>query len=287
MKSIPVRRITPAGRDAGLPGRFSIRAIEDVLAGKDLVHELHKHDFYFILAVQQGAGLHEIDFVPYEIKDRTIFILRPGQVHKLSLNAGATGFLLEFDLDAYRPKFSISEARWQKAISRNACRPKPDNFMALNALLAHVHTEFAGRQEGYLEAIRATLDLFFIGYVRQSPDPKGSTNAIAGYTQERFDELLRLLEANVGRWKQVSDYASRMHLSPYQLNTIAKASVGKTVSALIQEQLILEAKRNLLATSSQVKDIADGLGFEDVSYFIRFFRKHTGHAPEAFRRLFT
>jgi AraC family transcriptional regulator, transcriptional activator of pobA len=62
--------------------------------------------------------------------------------------------------------------------------------------------------------------------------------------------------------------------------------VGKTVSALINEQIILEAKRYLLATHNQVKDIADHLGYEDVSYFIRFFKRHTGHSPEAFRKNF-
>ena len=62
--------------------------------------------------------------------------------------------------------------------------------------------------------------------------------------------------------------------------------MGKTVSALINEQIILEAKRYLLATSGQVKDIADQLGYEDVSYFIRFFKKQTGYSPEAFRKNF-
>ncbi len=76
-----------------------------------------------------------------------------------------------------------------------------------------------------------------------------------------------------------------MNLSAYQLNEITKVAVGKTPSELINEQIILEAKRYLLATPNQVKDIADHLGYEDVSYFIRFFKKHTGHSPEAFRQL--
>ncbi|WP_052324411.1 helix-turn-helix domain-containing protein [Haliscomenobacter hydrossis] len=77
-----------------------------------------------------------------------------------------------------------------------------------------------------------------------------------------------------------------MSLSPYQLNEITKSSVGKTASELINEHIVLEAKKYLLATSNQVKDIADLLGYEDFSYFIRFFKKHTGHSPEAFRHNF-
>jgi len=55
---------------------------------------------------------------------------------------------------------------------------------------------------------------------------------------------------------------------------------------VITDHIILEAKRQLLATTSQINQIAGGLGYEDVSYFIRFFKKHTGHSPEAFRQKF-
>ena len=65
-----------------------------------------------------------------------------------------------------------------------------------------------------------------------------------------------------------------------------KVTVGKPASKLINDQVLLEAKRYLLATPNQVKDIADHLGYEDISYFIRFFKKHTGFSPEAFRKNF-
>ena len=67
-----------------------------------------------------------------------------------------------------------------------------------------------------------------------------------------------------------------MNLSPYQLNEITKSSVGKTASELINEHIILETKRYLLATPNQVKEIADQLGYEDNSYFIRFFKNTPG-----------
>jgi AraC family transcriptional regulator, transcriptional activator of pobA len=94
-----------------------------------------------------------------------------------------------------------------------------------------------------------------------------------------------LLETRLADIKQVSQYADLLNLSTYQLNSITKTTVGKAASELINEQIILEAKRYLLATTNQVKDIASQLGYEDVSYFIRFFKKHTGHSPEAFRKI--
>ncbi|AEV99589.1 AraC family transcriptional regulator [Niastella koreensis] len=285
MKAIPVRQITTSCGHKHT-GRFSIRNLQQVLDGKALVHDLHKHDFYFVLAVLEGKGKHEIDFIHYPIQNHTIFLLRPGQVHRLELTGDSTGFLMEFDLSFYRPKHTITERRWMKASGKNYCKLEVARFKKLHKLLATVAEEYALQQEGYSEAIRANLDLFFIEFIRQSHTPNSLPKPESGYIQERFDELTRLLEANIVNMKNVSQYAGLLNLSAYQLNAITKASVGKTVSELINEQIVLEAKRHLLVTPNQIKEIADLLGFEDPSYFIRFFKKHTGLSPDAFRKAF-
>lgn len=286
MKSIPVRQIAPEKTLQSSAGRFSVRDLQQVLNGKDLVHDLHRHDFYFVLAVQQGSGMHEIDFVPYPVSDHAVFILRPGQVHKLELTANTTGFLLELDLSFYQPNISIAEHRWKKATSKNYCAVEAARFQKLHAYLANIFQEYSLMQEGYIEAIKANLDLFFLEYIRQSKKLDSIAKSESGYIQERFEELIRLLETNIVSKKNVADYADLLSLSPYQLNSIVKTSVGKTVSDLINEQIILEAKRLLIATPAQVKEIADQLGYEDPSYFIRFFKKHTGQSPDSFRKNF-
>jgi AraC family transcriptional activator of pobA len=286
MKTIPIRQIAATHQEQSNAGRFSIRNLRDVLNGKDLMHELHKHDFYFILALEKGQGIHEIDFVRYDIQDNAVFILRPGQVHQLQLTADCTGYLLEFDMSFYQPKNTITEQRWKKATSKNYCEVEESRFKKLLSFLSNIFAEYITKQEGYHEAIKANLDLFFLEFVRQSRDPKQVSPTTNTYTQERYEELLRLLEANIAEVKQVSQYADLLNLSVYQLNAITKASVGKTTADLINEQIILETKRYLLATPNQIKDIAWYLGYEDTSYFIRFFKKHTGHSPDAFRKNF-
>lgn len=286
MNIIPVRHITSTRPLQNSTGQFSVRTLQQILNGKDLVHNLHKHDFYFVLAVMEGKGIHEIDFIQYPVNNHSIFILRPGQVHKLQLSADSTGFLLEFDLTFYQPKNTITEHRWKKASSKNYCEIEAARFMKLHSILANVFDEFTLKQDGYIEAIHANLDIFFIEYIRQSRNPKSIAKTESGYTQDRFEELVHLLEASISSIKSVSEYADLLNLSSYQLNAITKASVGKPVSNLINEQIILEAKRYLLATPNQIKDIADLLGYEDISYFIRFFKKHTGQSPDAFRKNF-
>lgn len=286
MKKIPVRQLNVPQPELPSGERFKIRRVEDIVGDTGLVHDLHRHDFFFILAVKKGGGSHEIDFTPYEVSDHAVFILRPGQVHQLELDAGCTGYLLEFNSEFYHPKGKSSDLRLRKAGSRNFCLFDAGRFEKMHTLLGMMFREYAAREEGYADAIKSGLDLFFIEFLRQSPNPKGQAAATGSYTQERFEEFSTLLEQHVTSQKQVSKYLEMMNLSAYQLNEITKSSIGKTASELINDHIILEAKRYLLATPNQVKDIADHLGYDDVSYFIRFFRKHTGSSPEAFRQHF-
>jgi AraC family transcriptional regulator, transcriptional activator of pobA len=286
MKSIPVRHITTPSNEPVISGRFKIRTVEDILGGKDLLHEFHKHDFFFLLALQKGTGTHEIDFIPYTVNDNSIFFLRPGQVHQLELKAGCTGFLMEFDTTFYHPVDNASNQRLAKASNKTFCEFAESRFKKLLSLLAYMFNENMDKQEGYLQVIKANLDVFFIEYIRQSRNPDGTLKNAGSYTQERFEDFLALLGPHITSKKQVSQYADLLNLSIYQLNTITKTTIGKQASELINEQIILEAKRYLLATPNQVKDIADHLGYEDISYFIRFFKKHTSYSPESFRKNF-
>jgi len=139
----------------------------------------------------------------------------------------------------------------------------------------------------YFDIKKANLSIFFVELTRYRENQIKPENKNTMFTQERLDEFLELLENNISKNKQVSEYADMLNLSTFQLNSMTKSNLGKTCSTLIDEQIILEAKRYLLATTEQVKEIAYNLGYKDVSYFIRFFKKHTGQTPEAYRINFT
>src|SRR5215210_3492916 len=283
MKKIPVRHITETHKEIASSERFKIRKVQNILDGKDLIQHLHRHDFFFILVLQNGEGNHEIDFTPYNVIDNSVFFLRPGQVHQLELKAGSTGYLMEFNNEFYHPKDKLSSQRLRKASNKSYCHLQEIRFEKLIKVLTFIFDEYTGKEEGYIEMIKSGLAIFLIEFVRQSPDPKTLSSNVNPYTQESFEEFLELLEKHSTSHKQVSQYKDLMNLSPYQLNEITKTTIGKTASELINEHIIIEAKRHLLATPNQIKDIAYHLGYEDVSYFIRFFKKHTNYSPEVFR----
>ena len=146
-----------------------------------------------------------------------------------------------------------------------------------------IFQESVDKKEKYSEVIKASLGIFLIELVRHQQKSENDIDKSTAFNQDRLEEFSELLDIHISVNKQASQYAEMLNLTPYQLNTITKTALGKTSSELINEQIILESKRYLLSTSNQVKEIAYHLGYEDASYFIRFFKKHAGLSPEAFR----
>ncbi|RFM31061.1 AraC family transcriptional regulator [Chitinophaga silvisoli] len=245
---------------------FSIRDIHDYMSGKDMVQSLHRHDFYYLLILEKGAGTHSIDFREYTISDHAVFLLRPGQVHAIHLHGSSTGYLIQFN-QSFDPSPLLRSTAQQNYYQLNKATP----------LCAQMLEEFTHQQDQYEDVIRSLLHILFIQLIRVQETPAGN---------DQLQTLQDLIAANISQYKQVADYAALMHLSPYQLNAITKSALGKTCSTLINEHILLEAKRQLLATTNFVNEIAWQLGYEDVSYFIRFFKKHSGLSPEAFRQNF-
>ena len=102
----------------------------------------------------------------------------------------------------------------------------------------------------------------------------------AAQIPERFRTLL--LE-NITIIKKPSAYAEMMHISESYLNEVLKKHTGCSLSYLIRQQIILEAKRRLLYTELSVKEIAYELGYEEAAYFSRIFKTFTAMTPLTFR----
>ncbi|MCK0190445.1 helix-turn-helix domain-containing protein [Arenibacter sp. F20364] len=282
MEKIPVRHL----KDSFFEDRFSIKAIEPLVINGAMIHELHRHDFYFILFIRTGMGDHEIDFIKYKVDNYSVFFIRPGQVHQLKLEQGTTGFMLQFASDFYAPRDNVSNMVLRKVSHKNHCHLSTERFERIYLQLQAIFLEFTQKQDRYKEVVKASLDIIFIELVRESNNPNNIVNKAKLYAQERLEELQYLLEKNIRTKKQVSEYAKMLSITPYQLNAITKATLEKTGSELINEHIILEAKRMLIGTGNQVNQVADMLGYDDTSYFIRFFKKQTGLTPEAFRQNF-
>lgn len=84
---------------------------------------------------------------------------------------------------------------------------------------------------------------------------------------------------------KLKDYAEKLNISAKYLTKSVKKTTGFPPSYFVKKTTVLEAKIMLKETQESVSEIAYILGFEDVSYFIKFFKKHSGQTPATYRLL--
>ena len=94
-----------------------------------------------------------------------------------------------------------------------------------------------------------------------------------------------LLNASFREQREIAFYASLLGITPTQLNRVCREELQQSALGVINNRLVMEAKRDLAYSSLSVKEIALTLGFSDPAYFSRFFTKQTRHSPTDFRAL--
>ncbi|RAI97447.1 AraC-like DNA-binding protein [Chitinophaga skermanii] len=267
-----------------ITGQFSIFPLETCV--KDLTREPHRHDHFQVIWFKKGKGKHVVDFVEYALEDDVIYLLRPGQVHQL-LDCLKIGHVVVFTEKFY---FSNSNDRgsvydftslFDDSLAYGPVKISESAATKLESLCHLMADESALRPNCNRNIMKHYLNAFLLLIEREKKLGRSTSNSKT--YDARMVELRRIMEQHFRQQHQVTFYAENFALTPKRLNEIVKESIGKTLSDMLHDRLVLEAKRQLAYSHRSVKEICYELGFEDPAYFSRFFRNHTGSSPQDFR----
>jgi AraC family transcriptional regulator, transcriptional activator of pobA len=245
----------------------------------------HRHSYYQIIWVVDGAGMNAADFEEHPIRPHTIFLISPGQIHVTRIDQPLSGYMLLFTADFLALDAPAHTAAGAILPFFHSGAPNPvlslsgDESTQLRAIAEDLLAELASRAPWRREMLRARFQtlLLALGRVahRQGVQITPPASSIG-----RFQSLIDLHFRQLHR---VADYAALLGLTPGHLSHLSKGATGRTAGALIDARLLLEASRLLAHSDSTTAQIAAELGFQDPSYFGRFFRRHTFQSPGAFR----
>jgi AraC-like DNA-binding protein len=237
--------------------------------------EAHRHEFYSLAVSGSESSRHMIDFRLVNIPPKSLFLLAPWQIHLPSdTDRVADMYFISFTADFLPPGFPRLPACMEAAIT-----PSADEFREIWHLCEQLLHEFRNRralQQQVLQHYLAVLLTMFMHYLPEQDNGRQLLPELLARYQE-------LVEQHFMSWSSVGDYARALHVTADHLNDVVKQATGQTASALLAARRILEARRMLLHSTHSIKEIAWCLQFNEVTYFNRFFKQHTGQTPLAFR----
>ncbi|MFT5647738.1 MAG: AraC family transcriptional activator of pobA [Aureispira sp.] len=267
-----------------LESKFQIEALKPDKEGEGMKVEPHRHDYYHILYVKQGSGKHSIDFKWYEIKPNSIFFVFPGQVHSLEIDEHVEGYVISFSAFFYLLNNSIQKLLdypFFHSINNSPIIYLSENDTKIHATINEIQEEYKFLKQGRDKIVRALFEVFLIRAARIYNQP--IINQAPTHLTFQLRKFEALIEAHFKKYKRLSNYAEMMHVSPKHLNSMCKKGLNKTVTNLIHERILIEAKRLLLFTDNSIAEISFELGFSDKSYFMRFFKKQTSLTANLYR----
>lgn len=158
-----------------------------------------------------------------------------------------------------------------------------DSLMPLFlALEREARTHASGQTAAGMSLLTALL--VQVARLAGAPDALTQPEPAAGSRKNRqIEQFKALLDQRFRQHWPVQNYADTLGLTAGQLSRICREVLGMSSLDVINARLVHEAQRELVYTSSSIKQLAGELGFEDDAYFSRFFKRHTGLSPRAFR----
>lgn len=236
----------------------------------------HRHNFYEMLyfTYVTEEQTHSIDFKKSKIETDCIYMLKPGQVYDMELTT-QKGYLIAIKseyLNSFHPNFdSYLYFTLPDKIQMDA-----NDLNTIEQTILLIKNELSHKSR--VDLISSLVNTLVTQCILSFND-----NIRKSGIDKRVLKLIALIDEYYLKERELTFYVDRVSLSEKRLGVLTRQALGYTVKGLIQQRILLEAKRLISQGDLSFKSIAFQLGFVDASYFSRFFKKYSGITPEQFK----
>ena len=249
--------------------------------------ENHRHNHYEIIWLKKGKGIHFIDGQKFDYSGSVLFLLSPGQVHKIEQEEKGEGFVIKFLPELFQNQKEIDEYLVDNllfdAIDAFPVIPlTASQYKVFEDLFYQITVEFNTSEIGQQQILSSFLKILITNTTRLK-HLQNTYNFTPDIGFELFRKYKIAIEKNFKSLHSVNEYAAILKTNTRHLNTIAKKYSNKTAGQIISDRIILEAKRYLYHNTLSIKEIAFELGYDDPAYFTRFFKNNLGISPQQYK----
>jgi len=249
----------------------------------DLSEVPHRHDAYILVFVEESKGGDIlIDFRRYDMVAGRLFLIGPEQTNQRKslrergvLMSFSKQFLQTTGLTAHDALVLFG------SVYQHPYLDLPEDLQQLFLKLSELIV-LELKQEIPSQAILSRYLFILLNYLLRECHVQIAQLTPARHS-ERLFRLSTLIEEHYLAHKPISFYAEALHITPKHLNNLCRQYLHTTVADMQNARLLLESKRLLHFSNLTVKEIAYKLGFDDDSYFVRFFKRLSGTTPVQFR----
>lgn len=249
----------------------------------------HIHHLYQIVWFIRGIGKHYVDFHEYPVEDNMLFFVSPGQVHWFDKNAHFDGIIINFD-ESFLSDEDLNDNIFLKYNIFNAFDANPcfkvcsECAQSLSSIIKEIQEELAHTNDfAHSEYLNHLIKLFLIQIQRMGKRENNIQLQPSNNIHCTFVKFRQMIENHYRHIHTTKEYALLMNISTKTLYNNVMEVAHITPLQMIDNRIILESKRMLKYTGLRVTEIAYQLGFNDPSYFVKFFKKQTGCLPLEFR----
>jgi AraC family transcriptional regulator, transcriptional activator of pobA len=263
-------------------------SIEQLTKQVPFRHIPHRHDFYHLFWIESGNGTFVSDGRSYPLTRGSLIFVSPGQVHAWKCNDTLKGYVLCFEPASLfsgsdRPYRLLHDLAQFSATTKDRAtfQVAGSTYRILRVAFKNLADEFHGSAEFRCDMVRSQITALLIRLHRlclSTPSVEAQ-----GYSTHLTNRFLSLLEKEAGKLQRARYYTSALSVSPRVLVDAVLAETGKSPSAWIRDRTLLEARRLLIYTDLTISEIGYRLNFQNVSYFVRFYRRLAGVPPGASR----
>lgn len=258
--------------------------------GKNEVHASvpHRHSFYQVIWFKK-SGRHYIDYEVVDHKENTIFFINKNQIHYFCANSPNEGYLFHFnDLfinksdDGLMKRFSASIFN---EIGSNCLMLSEPEAKKIGLIASFIESEILFKDSYYKEQVYHYFQniLFLIERLRKK---EGNVDFKTNENYKLATDFKKLIFEQIDTFHNIDHYAHKLGTNAKTLTTVSKKFLLDTPANIIKESKLLEAKRMMSNQKISIKEIAYGLGFDDPTYFTKYFKKGTGLTPKEFKEVY-
>lgn len=259
-------------------------------APTNVLFPIHWHEHLEMIFVQEGWLDIEIENHPQRFFSGEVAVINPRCLHAgPAFEPHAKLYCLMADMDIFRCRFvDASEERYINPLMEGKImfQSKIAGDDEVNELIRRCYRAFSEEKNSYQLLLKSylfqLLYRLFRDYVQENAnDPRKRFVPVA---RERVNMILSYIDEHYAEKIRLEDLVEVVHINKYYICKIFQQCTGKTLLNYVNIVRVQKAVEKLISTNDPVTDIAFSVGFQDINYFSRIFKRVMNVSPTEIRK---